>query len=227
MEIQNMIGEIVLATGAVGTAAMGITEGFKSIWLPPIGFWKLKEELSWAKEALIIAYGNNYEDTLSSMFRSARGSGELPKVLRQGIRIGLNEKTAKEMAKTIGVTDPNTLGSVAKEVTEGTDISKDATKRNLLGRFEMAADARVDAALAMADRAYKNGLRMRSFAVALTLSVVAAFFLYVPDKPGAVFFTSQIFGLSLIIGLTAVPIAPIAKDVAKGFQAAAKALGAK
>jgi hypothetical protein len=228
MEITSLT-EIVLATGAVGTAAMGIVEGFKTTRLPPIGFWKLRQELGWASDALIISYGVKYEDMLSSMFRSARGSGELPRILRQGVRIGLTEQTAQIMAQTVGVADPDKLSAVAKKLVAGTDISNMPIERNLLGRFEMAVDARIDAALAMADRAYKNGLRLRAFVVSLVLALIAARLMYIPDPktPEAGFLSSDLFVLALIVGLTAVPIAPIAKDVAKGFQSLAKALGTR
>lgn len=225
MDIDSL-PEIILAIGAVGASAMGITEGFKSIWLPPIGFWKLKQEMAWAKDALTIAYGENYQDMLATLFRSGHSSGELPRILRQGVRVGLNEETGKKMAQTVGVSDPCELGDVAKQLAAGEDISKKPTERNILGRFEMAVDARIDAALAMAERAYKNGIRLRASLIALVLSVVAAYLMYAPDNDES-FIQSDIFVLALIVGFTAVPMAPIAKDVAKGFQAAARALGAR
>jgi len=219
--------EIVLATGAVGTAAMGIVEGFKTTLWKPIGFAKLKQELTWAEEALEAAYGENYGTILSSLFRSSRGSGQLPRILRQGVRIGLNADNAENMARSIGTGDPKDLKTVATELAEGEDISKDTTKRNILGRFEMTVDARIDAALAIADRAYKNGLRMRAFGVSIVLSMTAGYLMYEPTKSDAGFLSSQTFILALIVGLTAVPMAPIAKDVAKGLQSASKALGAR
>lgn len=225
MEMEILV-QLILAIGAVGAAAMGITEGFKSIWLPPIGFWKLKQEIAWAEDALTIAYGNNYLDMLATLFRSGRSSGELPRILRQGVRVGLNEATGKKMAQTVGVSDPCELGDVAKQLMAGEDISKKPTERNILGRFEMAVDARIDAALAMGERAYKNGVRLRASLIALVLSLVAAYLMYTPDN-GESFIRSDIFVLALIVGVTAVPMAPIAKDVAKGFQAAARALGTR
>jgi hypothetical protein len=214
LTIATSYSELALAIGAVGTAAMGIAEGFKSVKLTPLGFKKLEEEIGWASESLAVSYGRNYRQLLMSLYRNDRRKGELPRVLRQAVRIGMNSKTAKTMAQVVGGCDAKTLSAVAEKVTEGETL--DDTERNILGRFEIAADARIDAAFALAERAYANSIRFRASLVALTLSFVAAIAL--KQSPDG-FFTA------FIVGIIAVPFAPIAKDVAKGFQSAVMAIG--
>lgn len=216
IEITTDLGNLVLATGAVGTAAMGISEGLKTVKITPRGFAKLEREIDWARQALVIAYGDNYREMMMSLYRDGRRKGELPRVLRQGVRIGMNGDTAKNMAQVVGGIDAATLAAVAKKVTEGEELGD--TERNVLGRFEVAADARIDAGFALAERAYTNSIRFGAFVIAMVLSGAAAVALN-PTASG--FFTA------LIVGITAVPIAPIAKDVAKGFQSAATAIGGK
>jgi len=210
------LSQFVLAAGAVGTASMGIVEGFKSTKWSPIGFSKLTKSISWADAALNKAYGKESKTLLESLYRVNRTSGDLPRILRQGVRIGLDQNNAAEMEETLLGADSKQLQGVAKKVAEGTDL--DTTEKNILGRFEVAADARIDAALALAERAYSNGIRYRAFFIAQGLAFGAVFAIG-PDSKKII--------TALIIGLVAVPLAPIAKDVAKGFQSAVKAIGGK
>ncbi|GJQ57583.1 MAG: hypothetical protein D8M57_19750 [Candidatus Scalindua sp. AMX11] len=210
------LAQFTLAAGAVGTAAMGIAEGFKSVKMRPIGFSKLEKSINWADAALIKAYGNERMMLLESLYRSNRSSGDLPRILRQGVRIGLDEQNAVEMENILLGADRNQLPAVAKKAAIGKELEQE--EQNILGRFEVAADARIDAALSLAERAYINGIRLRAFIIALSLSLSAAFTIK-PDKEGIV--------AGLIVGLVAVPLAPIAKDVADGIKEAAKAIGGK
>ena len=216
IDIATSLSNMVLATGAVGVAAMGITEGFKSVKVTPMGFNKLEEEINWATDALKISYGDDYRKMIMSLYRNGRRKGDLPRVLRQGVRIGMDENTAKTMANVVGGVSPERLSEVAAKLKSGEELNP--IQRNILGRFEVAADARIDAAFSLAERAYANIIRYRASQVALALSISAAIAL---DRSASGFLTA------IIVGLTAVPIAPIAKDVAKGFQSATKAIGAR
>lgn len=210
----DTITQFVLAAGAVGTAAMGIVEGAKSVRIKPMGFRHLMRSLDWASPAFQTAYGGECNDMLKSLYRLNRSSGELPRILRQGVRIGLNEDNAAAMAQDVLGQADGALTSVAKDISAGNELTDQ--QRNVLGRFEVAVDARIDAALALAERSYGNGIRTWSFVVAIALSLAAVKFLGIAD-----------YGTGIVVGLISVPLAPIAKDVAKGFQAAAGALGSK
>lgn len=214
--------QFVLAAGAVGTAAMGIVEGFKSIKLTPIGFGQLEESIGWAKAAMKKAYGSDYSKLIESLYRQSRSSGELPRILRQGVRIGMDKENAKSMGELLLGQGGETLSGIAGKIDQGEELDK--MEKKILARFEVAADARIDAALSLAERTYSNGIRKRAFFVSLVLSLVAAISLHLTlaDK-----FQSAMYINAVIVGLVAVPLAPIAKDVAKGFQAAAKAIGGK
>lgn len=214
--------QFVLAAGAVGTAAMGIVEGFKSIKLTPIGFNELYESIDWSRPAIGRAYGSDYSKLLESLYRQNRSSGELPRILRQGVRIGMDTDNAKSMGEFLLGNGGESLSVIAGKIDQGEELDK--MEKKILARFEVAADARIDAALSLAERAYSNGIRKWAFFVSLMLSLLAAFSLHwtLGDK-----FQSAMYINAVIVGLVAVPLAPIAKDVAKGFQAAAKAIGGK
>lgn len=212
------VSDLILAAGGVGTAAMGIVETMKASWLPAIGFNKLDTDLKWADDAYQKAYGSSYSQMLESLFRNGRGTGDLPRVLRQGVRIGLRPENAEAMAGALSV-QPGNLKSVVEKVASGTKLSDE--EKNVLGRFEVSADARIDAALSLAETAYVNGVRGRAFVVAFLLSFAAALTLHLAGE------TKDVFLGAAIVALVSVPLAPIAKDVAKGFQAAASAIGGK
>jgi len=208
--------DMVAATGALGVAAMGIAEGLKSVKFDPKGFRKLEDEVVWAKNALKASYGDNYRQTMVSLYRNGRRKGELPRVLRQAVRIGMNEATARTMAEVVGGVDADELAAVATKVAHGDELND--KERNILGRFEVGADARIDAALALAERAYVNAMRFWASVIAIALSFAAAWIIK-PDTNGYV--------TALFVGILAVPIAPIAKDLTKGLQSAAKAIGGR
>ena len=214
------LGELVLAAGAVGTAAMGVTEGFKSIRLKPLGYDRIESDLAWAQDALKKAYGDKFKPLMISLYRSGRRKGELPRILRQGVRIGLDADNAATMATIVGGDVTALLTSAASKASAGQELELE--EKNVLGRFEIAADARIDAALSLAETAYANGIRLRAFFVALGLSLITAF-AYI--KTGQAEYQDLI--MAFIVGIVAVPLAPIAKDVANAFQSAAKAIGAK
>ena len=214
------LGELVLAAGAVGTAAMGITEGFKSIRLKPLGYQCIESELAWAKDALQKAYGNNNQSLMISLYRNGRRQGELPRILRQGVRIGLDENNATKMAVIVGGDVAGLLTSAAQKAAAGDNLEEN--EKNILGRFEIAADARIDAALSLAEQAYGNGIRFRAFIIALSLSLITALTYIAMGEENY-----EILLKAFIVGLVAVPLAPIAKDVANAFQSAAKAIGVK
>lgn len=222
----------LLAVGAVGTAAMAASESFKSGLLPPMGFKHLKKSISWADKALKVAYEEEYLDLLESLYRQNRSKGDLPRILRQGVRIGMNTKTARELASIVGDCTPEDLEEVARKVAAGELLGKEekenaepkmdkATARNILGRFEMAADARIDAALSLAERHYINGIRFGAFVWAIVLSMASA--LIIGNHEGDVF---KYLVHGIIVGFIAVPIAPIAKDLTKGLQSATRAVKA-
>lgn len=219
--------QFILASGAVGTASMAIAEGSKSVRIKPFGFGRVIKDLSWAEGALKVAYGNNHEDLLKSLYRTGRSKGDLPRILRQGIRIGMNKENAKNMAQGVGSIDPVKLSEIAGAIEEPKDL--DENQKKLIGRFEIAADARIEAALAMAERAYTNGIRLIAFLIAIILSQgAAAGIFYSQETTTAANFAEtykfETFIVALIVGLTAVPLAPIAKDIATGLQSAAKAV---
>jgi hypothetical protein len=201
--------QMVLAAGALGTAAFGIVDGLKGTVIGEAGFSTLSVMLGPLKTALAKAYGNEFMELLKAQYRDGRGTGPLPRILRQGARIGLTKDNAAEIAKFVGegIINTSELANIAEKIADGRKLED--SERGLLARFELAVDTRIDAAVALAEQRYILVTRWwaSGFAVALALNADLL--------------------KGLIVGLVAVPLAPIAKDVASALQSATKALKAR
>lgn len=221
------VTELVLATGALGTAAFGIVEGLKP-WRPigEAGFEAIRETLGDATETLRQAHGPSWESVYRGLYRGDQA--ELARLLRQGARVGLTQANAKTVgaalfgagAEEIADLERVTrhLYAAAAEQGQGEAQTTDAERR-ALGRFELAIDARIDAALAIARHRYAARARVAAFVVSLTVALLTAAIMGDTAAGGW-----PPWLVALLVGVAAVPIAPIAKDVASGIQAAAKAL---
>jgi hypothetical protein len=216
--LTDNLGNLVLATGALGVAAFGIVEGLKWTRLGQSGFKKIEKTLGPdLMEAFQRAYGANSLDLLKAQYGTGRGAGDLPRTLRQGARIGLKSDNVAAIGYQVGVVDIAKLTDVVRKLESGTALS-DAEK-SVLGRFELAVDARIEAGLALAEQSYRGAMRMAAF----VFSIILAFFVTGMLKNEGV---SVNWLVPFIVGVAAVPLAPIAKDVSKAIQSAAKAVRA-
>jgi hypothetical protein len=205
------IGTIVLATGALGTAAFGIVEGLKRWrWLGEAGFGTILVVLDAIYETLKTAYGPDVEQLLRAQYRGEQE--QLARVLRQGVRIGLTPENAERVARALGMVDPERLKAAAAAAQEGKELPPEM--RNILGRFELAVDARIDAALTLAHDQYVSAVKIAASGVALAIAI-------------AVGIQLQRILLGVLVGIAAVPLAPIAKDVATALKSAGEALRAR
>ncbi len=224
--------DIILAAGALGTASFGIVEGLKGgEWLKvgSIGFSKIPTELgAGVMNALKVAYGNNATHYLESLFRNSKDSGELSKTIRQGARIGLTKELASDLAESVGVIDKDLLTNVAIKLRSGDELDKD--ERSALGRYELALDSRIDAAIANANTKYISGVRKAASIISILISVVVGLTIAFGKENFALTNDVTPFAIivqSIVIGIVAVPIAPIAKDIVSAIQSVSKSFKSK
>lgn len=210
---------IVLATGALGTAAFGVVEGLKVFaFIGEAGFKSIPRILGPLQRTLVVAYGEDQEKLLRAQFRG--NQSELARILRQGVRAGLTEQNAPELAKTLGSVHGDALVAAITRINGGGEPT--AEDRNVIGRFELAADARIDAALALAQSRYAGSARFAAGVISVLLAIAAGLVLSATHEV-----ESWSLLRSVLVGIAAVPLAPIAKDVASGLQAASQALRRK
>jgi len=203
------IGTIVLATGAFGTAAFGIVEALKWTKLSDAGFGTILKVLGPLTETLQIAYGSDFKSLLRAQYKGEQK--ELARVIRQGMRIGLLEENASRIAQFLGMVNVEKLKDAARLVESGGELPSEL--RNVLGRFELAVDARIDAALTLAQNHYVGAIRVSASIVAILIALATGLYL-----------GREYLFQALLVGIAAVPLAPIAKDLLTALQSASKAI---
>lgn len=245
MQLSQHLTEVVLATGGLGAAAYGVVDGLKLIpWIDLAGFerlfssqgstggrrWPIRQRagLDPLLPSLQAAYGADAVELLKAQYRSGRSRGDLPRTLRQGVRIGFGVQSEEDIGRTaraLGIDEQSasraaTALVLAREqrppaAGETRTVPPDPLSgehRSALARLETAIDARIDAALVLAEAQYVTQTKVIAMIVALSLAYVVGRLLGVDAT------------LSLIVGLAAVPIAPVAKDLSTALQQAVRAL---
>lgn len=213
----DSLGPAIAAAGALGTASFGIVEALKWTSLGAAGFGQIRSYLGPALEAALeVAYGPDFQRLLRAQYRQdSQSQSGIGKSLRQGMRIGLTPANAQDIARFLGTIDPEELKSAALAVTSGQALSD--TQRAAIGRFELAADARIASALSRAQDVYLGTVRSAASLLSIVLAEVAALMLGT---------NSGMWMVGLLVGIVAVPLAPIANDVVGALQAATRALRA-
>ncbi|WP_193172962.1 hypothetical protein [Nisaea nitritireducens] len=228
MGLVEILATVVLAAGALGTACFGIVDALK-IWprFAIRGLTHIKDRLTFLEGALEYAYGEASEELIRAQYLNGRAKGELGKTLRQGVRIGLTPDTAKVMAAHLGSIDAKALTLIAGKISKSEELTD--PERNTLARFETAVDTRIEALLGLAEAHHTAFNRISAAGFALLISVLIGLCgnQYLGSGISTGTSTSidwSFFFLSLLIGFIAVPIAPVAKDIASSLQAYGKQL---
>ena len=138
--------------------------------------------------------------------------------MRSLIRLGLTEDTAPALAK-VGRVDPAALVSVARKLAHGDELEE--TDLNLLGRLNAVIDTMLETGFERADQQYRNAARVWAGVIAIGLSLAAWGIWFIQDRDSAPTFLA-----ALAVGVLAVPVAPLAKDLTSGLSAAMQALKA-
>lgn len=214
MENLDKVIALIAATGGLGLAAMSLVDAFKAVpggGVSRVGFDHIRKVLKLFDTVLARAVGPEWETVVLSHWINGRPRDEQIGVIRSLLRLGLNADTAGQLAR-IGNVDEKALSDAAGKLVKGAALSE--AEINLIGRVEAAVEARLDAAFDLADQAYRNISRVLAGVIAVILAVVAALMLTTPSQWGA----------AILVGLLAVPIAPIAKDLVSALTAAAKAV---
>jgi hypothetical protein len=240
-------GETVAAIGALGTSAYGLVDTTKVFWggISRVGYKRIKAALMPFAPALENALGANWANAIFSHWLNGVPLDEQKTKAKTLIRLGLTGKIACQIANAgkketprrsfdpvapkVGtgadsssgqkepnddVIDPDVLAEAVENLTTGKDLEPKHV--NVLGRFDATVDAALDAAYERADQEYKNAARGLAAAFAVLLSLAAVYF--VDDS------WSQDILPAFIVGLVAIPLAPIAKDVSTALANAVTAM---
>ena len=210
----------ITAIGALGTAAFSLVDATKAFagGVSNFGLRVLYRVANRFSAALERALERDESDqpewrrVLRAHWLNGRPREQQKAIVKSLVRLGLAPDTAPKIAKAAHVS-AEALGEVAAKLEQGTPLLP--PDLNVLGRLDASLDAQLDAAYDRADQIYRNASRVFAGAFAVALGFLASWAIGETNVWRA-----------LMIGLLAVPLAPIAKDLASALQSAAAAMRA-
>ena len=196
--------QIVAAIGGLGTAAFGLVDASKAAWggVNHIGFSQIQKTV----KSLTPGSPNNAlsQDkivaTLKANWFNGTALASQKAIAKSLIKLNLSDTNAAALATATGV-EPGVLAEVAANIKKGTALS--TAQNDVYARFDLIVTALLDETYQHADSVYRNSTRALAALVAVVLAVVGGHTLTPPSD------TLQ----SVIVGLLATPLAPIAKDL--------------
>jgi hypothetical protein len=226
------ISEYILAVGALGTAAFGLVDGSKAFrgGISRAGFRYIRAALEPFDSALTKALGKDIPDcdwraVMRSHWINGRPKDEQKAIAVALIQLGLAPETVDDVAKG-GNVDVAELKKVVDKLAKGGTL--DEQQLNLVGRLKATIEARTDAAYERADQVYRSYARFWAGVLAILLAFVADYLLLTGQGVAVTDYFGPTGGHpaeAFFVGLVAVPLAPIAKDVASALSKAVHALG--
>jgi hypothetical protein len=218
--ILSHVGAALAALSALSTAAFGLLDSSKALWggVSNIGLKHLQDALRPFDSALEAAVGDGWKDIVRANWINGLPKADQKAVVGSLLKLGLTETTAEAIAKG-GHVEPEALKAAAAKMAAG----KPLTDRdlNVVGRMVASVEAQLDAAFERAEQQYRNVSRVLAGLVAVGLAIAAQQIWvasHAPNPPS--------LALAIGIGLLAVPVAPVAKDLTSALSSAMRALKA-
>lgn len=241
----TQIGLAIGAVFAMGAAALGLVDISKGLWirLDQSGFIFVKQALAPFDNALRAALGSgqSWQESLAAHWLNGRPKDEQKAIARSLIRLGLSAENAPHMAKVLQI-DAKAFAAAILATREAKPLGEEHA--SLLHRFDTAIDCRLDAAYERADRRYRLIARCLAASIAVLLALFAGGVLFADACAAAIagnlasglpntvcetggnviagYLTSRYLALAIIVGLVAIPIGPVLKDLVSSLAAAAQ-----
>lgn len=249
-------GAGIAAIAALGTAASGLVDSTKAFGggVSRFGFAHIQAALQPFDAALTQAGAvwprtvrtgvfrakpkpgatANWREAVRANWINGRPKPDQKAAVKALIHVGLTPATAPIVAPA-GHVNAAILTAAATAIAAGSPPSPTSDQGNILIQFDAAIDAAMDGAFERADQQYRNIAKLCAggFAVILAIFggvVVAAEAKGGPNTLSLEFICAYIgtanFWTAVLVGVIAVPLAPMAKDLTSSLQAAATALKA-
>jgi hypothetical protein len=218
-DIGNILNFVAAAAG-LGTAAMGLVDASKAFGGGPsnLGFEfierAVKPFLAGTPEAATAFDQAAVVRTLKANWLNGVAKADQKAKAKALIHLGLTPGNAVKLAEATGVSGEK-LQALAEKTAGGGQPSTEEI--NVLGQFDVILSAMLDDAYERADQKYRNASKLLAMAVATVLGGIGGWLVFG--------IASWYFPLSIIVGLSATPLAPVAKDLTTALQAAAGAVG--
>jgi hypothetical protein len=215
---------LLSAAAALGTAAMGLVDSSKAFFGGPsnFGFGHLAKAIKpfLAAGGAATAFGEvQILQTLKANWLNGVAKAEQKAKARALIHLGLTTGNARALAKAAGVSEDK-LAALAQKTADGAAAS--AEEINVLGQFDAIVSAVLDDAYERGDQIYRNMCKLLALLASTVLAVIGGWVAF----GGSGYFTSPQLVVALIVGVSATPLAPIAKDLSTSLQTAVSAVRA-
>ena len=208
------LAQLVTAIGGLGTAASGLVDATKVFGggVNHIGFRGIRaavRPMTDSAQPVNALSQNKILATLQSNWMNGTNLGSQKSIAKSLIKLNLNPRNACALAEATGV-DSGALAAIAASIAAGTALS--SAESDVFARFDLIVTVLLDEAYHRSDQIYRNWTRALAALVAVALALTGGHMLNVNP------------GLSILIGLLATPLAPIAKDVSTALATAVNAL---
>jgi len=214
------LSKIVLAIGALGTAAYGVVDVSKAFGggISNRGFGDIKKVIaqfippSSGPNAASALSQSSVLSTLRANWLNGMALADQKSVAKALIKLNLNTTTAGGMAAATGV-DEKVLSSIAAKLPTGTKLEQ--TETDAYGRFDLLLSASLDQGYQRADQRYRNSAKLLAVPVAVLMALLGAWAI-------SNHLTNSDIWRAIAGGLLATPLAPIAKDLSSAIQTGTK-----
>jgi hypothetical protein len=219
--------QVITAIGGLGTAAFGLVDAFKVFGggVNRIGFKGIRTAITALTPAGAVAGQppnalprDKIVATLEANWFNGTDLSSQKSIAKTLVKLNLNAGNAAALAAATGV-DAAALTVVAAKIAAGTPLS--ASESDVFARFDLIVTALLDEAYQRSDQTYRNGTRACAMLAAVLLAIAGGIILHAPHSPWA-----NDIGESVLVGLLATPLAPIAKDISSALATAVNTLQA-
>src|SRR5208282_5529618 len=205
MNLQSL-PQVVVAIGGLGTAAFGLVDASKAIGggVNHIGFGGIKtlaKSLTPGTPTNALSQ-SKIVDTLQANWFNGTDLGSQKSIAKSLIKLNFNADNAEALAASTGI-DPAMLKTIGANIAAGKPLGADQS--NVYARFDFILTALLDETYQRSDSTYRNWTRAIAAAIAVVLAIIAGTQLELP------------LWQSVMVGLLATPLAPIAKDLASAL----------
>lgn len=215
-ELPEGLGNILAAITALGLASFALVDAFKLLpfgGVSYVGFARIRALVNRLLSDADRKGPMGVAEQLLAIWVSGKALADQKAVAKSLLK--LNPENADRFAKLTEV-DAETLKTVAAKVQTGAALSE--AELTVMGRFDLALTALIDAAYLRADQRYRNGTRALACVVAVLLAVAGGIAL-----GGTQVLHNETELLKLVLaGLFATPLAPLSKDLTSALAAGVK-----
>jgi hypothetical protein len=211
--------QIITGVGALGTAAFGLVDSTKALGggINHAGFGGIRAAVTpLVSEAPVNSLSRTkIIATLQANWFNGNDLGNQKAIAKSLIKLNLSPASAAAVAASTGV-DPVTFTAVATKMATGVPLT--SGESDVYARWDLIVTAILDEAYQKGDHSFTAAARFLAMVFAVLLAISGGVLLDGGVEPWLK--NSTDVGLSLMVGILATPLAPIAKDLSSALATA-------